>query len=40
MFSNTREGLALALPAAIFALLLFLVPVGILLSEAFQSDTG
>lgn len=40
MFSSTREGLALALPAAIFALLLFLLPVGILLSEAFQSDTG
>ena len=40
MFSSTREGLALALPAAIFALLLFLLPVGILLSEAFQSDAG
>jgi len=40
MFFNTREGLALALPAAFFALLLFIVPVGILLSEAFQSDAG
>lgn len=40
MFLNTREGLALALPAAIFASLLFLLPVGILLSEAFRSDTG
>ncbi|AJE47840.1 ABC transporter permease [Celeribacter indicus] len=38
MFRNTREGLALALPAAIFAMLLFLVPVGILLSEAFRTD--
>ena len=37
MFRNTREGLALALPAAIFSTLLFLVPVGILLSEAFRS---
>jgi len=40
MFLNSREGLALALPAAVFALLLFLVPVAILLSEAFRSDTG
>lgn len=40
MFLNAKEGLALALPAAIFAFLLFLVPVGILLSEAFRSDTG
>ncbi|MEJ8472806.1 ABC transporter permease [Roseibium algae] len=40
MFLNTREGLALALPAAIFSMLLFLVPVGILLSEAFRSDLG
>ncbi|NDV99949.1 ABC transporter permease [Salipiger sp. PrR002] len=38
MFRNTREGLALALPAAIFSTLLFLVPVGILLSEAFRGD--
>jgi len=40
MFSSTRTGLALALPAAIFALLLFILPVGILLSEAFKSDAG
>ncbi|OCX59990.1 spermidine/putrescine ABC transporter permease [Thioclava sp. SK-1] len=40
MFRNRREGLALALPAAIFSTLLFLVPVAILLSEAFRSDTG
>ncbi len=38
MFHNNREGLALALPAAVFTALLFLVPVGILLSEAFQVD--
>ena len=40
MFLSTKEGLALALPAAIFSFLLFLVPVGILLSEAFKSDVG
>lgn len=40
MFLDTREGLALALPAAFFALLLFLAPVVILLSEGFQSDAG
>ncbi|MBR9762905.1 MAG: ABC transporter permease [Rhodobacteraceae bacterium] len=40
MFRNTREGLALALPAAIFSTLLFLVPVGILLSEAFRFEGG
>lgn len=40
MFLNTKEGLALALPAALFTLLFFLVPVGILLSVAFQSDAG
>ena len=40
MFSSTRTGLALALPAAIFASLLFILPVGILLSEAFKSDAG
>ncbi len=40
MFRNTSQGLALALPAALFALLLFLVPVGILLSEAFRNDGG
>jgi putative spermidine/putrescine transport system permease protein len=36
MFQNRNEGLALALPAAIFICVVFLLPVGILLSEAFQ----
>ncbi|MEM9793693.1 MAG: ABC transporter permease [Pseudomonadota bacterium] len=40
MFLNKTEGLALALPAALFTFLVFLVPVGILLSIAFQTDTG
>ena len=40
MFLNKKEGLALALPAAVFCTLIFLVPVAILLSEAFQSDAG
>ncbi len=35
MFQNRNEGLALALPAAVFTALLFLLPVTILLSEAF-----
>ena len=38
MFQNRNEGLALALPAAVFTALLFLLPVGILLSEGFQVD--
>ena len=38
MFQNNREGLALALPAAVFTAVLFLLPVGILLSEAFQVE--
>lgn len=38
MFQNRNEGLALALPAAVFTALLFLLPVAILLSEAFQVD--
>ncbi len=38
MFLNRSEGLALALPAALFTFLVFLVPVGILLSVAFQVD--
>ena len=38
MFQNNREGLALALPAALFTAALFLLPVGILLSEAFKVD--
>jgi putative spermidine/putrescine transport system permease protein len=40
MFLNRSEGLALALPAALFTFLVFLVPVGILLSVAFQTDSG
>lgn len=40
MFENRAVGLALALPAAVFAAALFLLPVGILLSEAFRTDTG
>lgn len=38
MFQNRAEALALALPAAIFAAAVFLVPVFILLSEGFQSE--
>jgi putative spermidine/putrescine transport system permease protein len=40
MFENRAIGLALVLPAAVFAAALFLLPVGILLSEAFRTDTG
>lgn len=40
MFENRAIGLALVLPAAIFAAVLFLLPVGILLSEAFRTDSG
>lgn len=40
MFENRTTGLALTLPAALFAAALFLLPVAILLSEAFRSDTG
>ncbi len=40
MFHNRAEALALALPAAVFAAVVFLVPVGILLSEGFQSAEG
>jgi len=36
MFESRAEGLALTLPAAIFAAALFLLPVAILLSEAFR----
>ncbi|MEO1686759.1 MAG: ABC transporter permease [Pseudomonadota bacterium] len=36
MFENRAVGLALTLPAAVFASALFLLPVGILLSEAFR----
>lgn len=37
MFQNRAEALALALPAAIFAGLVFLVPVILLMSEGFRS---
>lgn len=37
MFHNRAEALALALPAAVFAAVVFLVPVGILLSEGFRT---
>ncbi|WP_029062986.1 ABC transporter permease [Labrenzia sp. DG1229] len=40
MFLNRSEGFALALPAALFTCLVFLVPVGILLSAAFQAEPG
>lgn len=40
MFLNRSEGFALALPAALFTFLVFLVPVGILLSVAFQAEPG
>lgn len=40
MFSNRAEGLALTLPAAVFAAALFLLPVVILLSEAFRGADG
>ncbi len=36
MFESRAAGLALTLPAAVFALALFILPVGILLSEAFR----
>ena len=37
MFQNRTEALALALPAAVFAALVFVVPVVLLLSEGFKS---
>lgn len=40
MFNNRSEALLLALPAALFAALIFLVPVVLLLSEGFQSAEG
>lgn len=40
MFENKRTGLLLVMPAAVFAAVLFLVPVGILLSEAFRGAEG
>ena len=38
MFENRKEALALALPAALFAAIVFLVPVALLLSEGFRSS--
>lgn len=40
MFQNRAEGLALALPAALFAAIVFLAPVAVLLSEGFRSPAG
>lgn len=40
MFQNRAEALALALPAAVFATLVFLLPVAILLSEGFHAGAG
>ncbi|WP_337271133.1 ABC transporter permease [Oryzifoliimicrobium ureilyticus] len=40
MFQNRGEALALALPAAVFATGVFLVPVFILLSEGFRTADG
>jgi putative spermidine/putrescine transport system permease protein len=40
MFQNRAEALALALPAALFAAAVFLVPVVILLSDGFRSSAG
>lgn len=40
MFQNRAEALALALPAAVFAAAVFLLPVILLLSEGFQTVEG
>lgn len=40
MFNNRTEAMLLALPAALFAALVFLVPVILLLSEGFRSTEG
>jgi putative spermidine/putrescine transport system permease protein len=40
MFQNRIEGLMLALPAALFAAVVFLAPVAILLSEGFRTGGG
>lgn len=40
MFNNRTEAMWLALPAALFAALVFLVPVILLLSEGFRSAEG
>ena len=37
MFQNRAEALALALPAAVFAAIVFLAPVVILLAEGFRN---
>lgn len=38
MFQNRAEALALALPAALFAAIVFMIPVVLLLSEGFRSS--
>lgn len=40
MFDNRRIGTALALPAAVFVLLAFLLPVGVLLSGSVKTPEG
>ncbi|UJW74914.1 ABC transporter permease [Rhizobium sp. SL42] len=40
MFQNRMEALALALPAAIFAAVVFLMPVVLLLAEGFRNTDG
>jgi putative spermidine/putrescine transport system permease protein len=40
MFQNRTEALLLALPAALFASVVFLMPVGLLLSEGFRVPSG
>lgn len=40
MFDNRMQGLALVVPGVLFAALVFLLPVGILLSEGFQNVDG
>lgn len=38
MFDNRAEGLALVIPGVLFAALVFLLPVGVLLSEGFRVE--
>lgn len=40
MFQNRAEALALALPGALFAAIVFILPVGILLSEGVRTTEG
>ncbi len=40
MFEDRKIGMALALPAAVFVALAFLLPVGVLLSGSIQTPTG